>query len=181
VSIRGYHPKLTKTDCFRPNTPGVYCTQQLAQVSLDPSGPYRGLPACTPVRADSSQRKMNKTSTKMNTCGGGGCSILSASLMVSGHVGRPGKVVQNEYILSTKGVGGVPFFRANETNPDDLRRSSKSANSPIFADFDHDVPIAYAKSKSAYADFRRLDIEASLVLGVWSLVLFFACPRYVPC
>ena len=51
------------------------------------------------------------------------------------------------------------------------RKSSKSANSPIFNRIDHAVPSTYNNQKSAYADFPRhstLDPRLSTELALFS-------------
>ena len=100
------------------------------------------------------EMKMNKTSTKMNTCGGGGCSFsrsvvgtVAAGPDPSGLHRRPAslssrrfassrprhsqvrKLVQNLYISCTKGWGGSYNFSSRPCRPRKIVKISE------FADF----------------------------------------------
>jgi hypothetical protein len=69
--------------------------------------------------------EMNKTSTKLNTCGVGGVHFLPVLIIIA--------------ILL----------------PSAFAKSSKSPNSPIFADSDHAVPVTYANQNRRAPIFRR--------------------------
>ncbi len=87
-------------------------------------------------------RKMNISSTKMNTPGGGGVFIFRK------HERRFAGVR-----FSSAGRSGLAQFSPLPPVSGLGPKSSKSANSPICYRSDHAVPGTYDKSKSAYADF----------------------------
>jgi hypothetical protein len=125
--------KLTKTGRFRRKLAQGYCTSSVAQISKSAVSQASSLHTY-PNRLVGA--KMNKTSAKMNTCGGGGCSFSPAPVprLAAPYRRRPAseriavsnrtascmseKPVQNEYILSTKGVGGCTILRDGCSTPE---------------------------------------------------------------